>query len=334
MLQLRLVMRQRDSRYRAVYVDVERADVRAGRRLLEEVGFEVEEAVARTAAEVIEAGGGAAALLVGDSPITREVLDALATVRIVAAGTVGVDHIDVAEARRRGVWVSNVPAVAVEEVAVHALAMALCLVRHLSEWDRAVRAGRWDIEAVGPIRRPSAMTLGIVGLGRIGRRLAQVAAPVFGRLVGCDPYLGPGEWPPGVEAVNDVDVVFETSDVVSLHVPLRPDTELLVDAERLGRMRTGSYFVNVARGRLVDAAALLEALDEGRLAGAALDVLPDEPPDPCDRLLEHPRVLLSPHVAFVSDEARRAYIVRQAENVVAWLATGRPVDPVAETATA
>ena len=209
----------RQLRHRAVYVDVERADVRAGRRLLEEIGFEVDEAVARTAAEVIHAGGGAAALLVGDSPITREVFDALATLRIVAAGTVGVDHIDVAEATRRGVWVSNVPAAAVEEVAVHALAMALSLVRHLSEWDRAVRDGTWDIEAVGQMRRPSAMTLGIVGLGRIGRRLAQVAAPVYGRLVGCDPHLGPGEWPPGVETVNDLDALFETSDVVSLHRP-------------------------------------------------------------------------------------------------------------------
>ena len=117
-------------------------------------------------------------------------------------------------------------------------------------------------------------------------------------------------------------------------VPLTPYTELLVDAERLARMRTGSYLVNVARGRLVDASALLEALDEGRLAGAALDVLPDEPPDPHHRLLDHPRVLLSPHVAFVSDEARRAYSSRQAENVVAWLATGRPVDPVADPAAA
>lgn len=313
----------------AVYVDVDAADVSAGRALLEEAGFDVAEAVARTPAEVVGAAHGAVALLVGDSPVTRDVLDALRTVRIVASGTAGVDHIDVEEAGRRGVWVSNVPDAAVEEVAIHALAMALALVRHLPQWDSDVRAGRWNIDTDAVLRRPSQLTLGIVGLGRIGRHLTKIAAPIFARVLGCDPNLAPQEWPTGVGAAG-LDELFELADVVSLHVPLTPETEGLADARRFGRMRPGSYLVNVARGRLVDVAALLSALDAGRIAGAGLDVLPQEPPDPSDSVLRHPRVLLSPHAAFVSDEAQRAYVVGQAENVVAWLRTGRPVNPVAE----
>jgi D-3-phosphoglycerate dehydrogenase len=297
--------------------------------MLAKAGFEVAEAHARTPAAVIDACRGATALLVTAAPITRAVLEALPEVRIVVTASVGVDHIDLDAARDGGIWVCNTPDAATEEVAIHAFAMMLALVRQLPAWDRHVRSGGWAFDAVGTLRRPSLMTLGVLGLGRIGRRLAELARPAFGRILAYDPYLAAEEWPAGI-ARSDLDEVFASADALSLHLPLTSETRQLVNARRLGSMKRHSYLVNVARGDLVDTSALLQALDEGRLAGAALDVLPTEPPDRGDPLLRHPRVLLSPHAAFYSDEAMRQYFVKQAQDVIAWRETGKPINVIVE----
>lgn len=314
-------------RPRAVYVDVAAWDVSAGRALLEAAGFNVTEATARSEQDVIAAARGAAALLVADTPVTRRVLDALPELEIVATATVGVDHIDVAGARERGIWVCNVPDAATEEVAVHALALGLALVRELPAWDRNVRNRRWSVEESLPLQRPSTMTLGVIGVGKIGRKLAELGRPIFATVVGTDPYIPDREWPTWVKRMDVADV-FAAANVLSLHVPLTEETDRLVDERRLASMKRGSYLINVARGRLVDRPALLDALDRGVLAGAGLDVFPEEPPDPDDPLLDHPRILLSPHVAFLSDAAEREYVVRQAENVLRWWQDSDPVTPV------
>jgi phosphoglycerate dehydrogenase-like enzyme len=317
---------------RAVYVDVDPLGTEPGRGILEAAGFEVQEATCREPAEVIEAGAGAAALLVGFAPVTREVLEALPSVGIVSTASVGTDHVDLEAAGSLGVWVCNVPDAATDEVATHALAMALSLVRELAHYQGATRRGAWL--PIGPrMRRPTEMTLGVVGMGRIGRRLAEMARPVFGTVLACDPFVPSSSWPDGIRPAT-LDAVFAESDVVSLHVPLADDTRCLVDRERLRRMRPGSYLVNVSRGGLVDHGALVEALDAGRISGAALDVLPTEPPDPDDPILRHPRVLVTPHVAYLSDASAEEYSRRQAHNVVAWAETGTPEGVVVEPARA
>ena len=166
-------------------------------------------------------------------------------------------------------------------------------------------------------------------MGRIGRRVAELGRPFFGRVVAHDPHVADGAWPSGVER-TELDAVFATADLVSLHLALTPESQRLVDGRRLGLMRGQSYLVNVSRGGLVDHDALLAALDNGTLAGAGLDVLSTEPPPPSDPLLSHPSVLLSPHVAFLSIDAERGYYRSQAENVVSWFETGRPLTPVVE----
>jgi phosphoglycerate dehydrogenase-like enzyme len=314
---------------RAVYVDVDELGPEPGRSLLEGAGFEVLEARCRTADEVIEAGAGASALLVGYARITREVLAALPSVGIVSTYSVGTDNVDLEAARDLGVWVCNVPDAATDEVATHALGMALSLVRHLPFYDRQVRRGAWTLSGTGPMRRPTGMTLGIVGMGRIGRRTAELARPVFRRILGCDPLVPASSWPEGTESVA-LDAVFAESDLVSLHIPLTDDTRGLVDRHRLRSMKTGGFLVNVSRGELVDTAALIDALDEGRLSGAALDVLPTEPPDPDDPILRHPRVMVTPHVAFLSEESAAEYSRKQAMNVITWAETGRPDRVVVE----
>jgi phosphoglycerate dehydrogenase-like enzyme len=315
----------------AVYLDTAPADRHDGPARLRAAGFEVRDAVAGSAEQVVDAARGAEALLVGDSPVTGETIAALEGLRIVATVTVGVDQVDVSAAHDAGVWVANVPDAVSEEVAVSALAMMLGLVRHIPFLDRSVRAGGWDPFATGPRRRPSSLTLGIVGLGRTGARLAALAAPCFGRVLGHDPapQLPP---PAAVELVTTLDELLAASDVVSLHVPAVPGAPALVDGRALARMRSGAYLVNVARGGLVDTDALLDALDAGLLAGAALDVVAGEPPAADAAIRRHPRVVLTPHAAFWSEESEAAAYAAQAENVVAWRRSGRPLTPVGEPA--
>jgi D-3-phosphoglycerate dehydrogenase len=315
----------------AVYLDVSEPDVGDGPGRLRDAGFEVRIELARTPGEVVAAAVGADVVLVGDTPLTAEALAGLPGLRGIALVTAGVDQVDLEAARAHGVWVSNVPAASTEEVAVHALAMSLSLVRHLPFFDRHVRGGGWDFAATGRLRRPSSLALGVVGLGRIGSRVAELARPLFRAVVACDPAVSPGAGPAGVE-LDSLDGLLARCDVVTLHVPLVPATSGLIDARRLASMPEGAYLVNVARGGLVDLDALLAELDRGRLAGAALDVLPAEPPPAGAAVVRHPRVMLTPHVGFLSAEAVRDSATRQVENVLAWARGGRALDVVVEGA--
>jgi phosphoglycerate dehydrogenase-like enzyme len=314
---------------RAVYVDIDELGTEPGRSLLEQIGLEVLESRCRTPQDVIEAGAGAAALLVGSVPITRKVLTELPSVGIVSTMSVGTDHVDLAAAADLGVWVTNVPDAATDEVAVHAVAMALSLIRHLPFYDRDTRRGEWSATGPGPMRRPTEMILGIVGMGAIGRRTAEAARASFQRILGCDPFLSREAWPSEVEPTT-IEALFREADVVSLHVPLTDETRRLVNADRLGTMRRGSYLVNVSRGELMDMDAVIDALDAGRLAGAAVDVLPTEPPESDDPILRHPRSMVTPHIAYLSEESALEYSRKQALDVIAWIESGRPQRVVVE----
>jgi phosphoglycerate dehydrogenase-like enzyme len=311
----------------AVYADMAEMGTDPGRSMLEAAGWLVREAECRTEEDVAAVVGDATALLVAAVPVTRSVLAHAPHLKIVVTASVGFDHIDVEAADRRGIWVANVPDAATQEVASHALAMALAMIRHLPFLDRSVRQGEWACAATGVPPRTADATLAIVGLGRIGRTLASMARPVFGTIVGHDPAATPSDPPEGVELV-DLDEAFTRADVVSLHVPLTAGTRHMVDARRLALMRAGGYLVNVSRGDLIDTDALLDALQVGRLTGAALDVVPVEPPPVQHPLLRHPRILVTPHAAYLSRNADRAYLEKQAGNVLEWAATARPRNAV------
>ncbi|MGW8889340.1 C-terminal binding protein [Streptomyces sp. NPDC055749] len=317
------------SRPLVVFTDPEELDIGPGVRLLADAGFDTRVVGSRDPEAIADAARDAVALIVGYAQVDAALLGRLPGLRMLATMSAGFDMIDTAEARRRGLWVSNLPHAATEDVAVHALASALSLVRALPQADATVRGGGWSPEFAEVPRRAGELTLGLLGFGRIARVLARVAAPVFGRVVAYDPHADEAGWPPGVERLG-LDELVAASDVLSLHTPLTEQTRGMVDAELLGRMRPGSYLVNVARGELVDAAALLAALDGGRLRGAALDVFPVEPPALDDPLRSHPRIQLSPHSAYLSDTSLRAYVCAPAENVIAWYRTGRPLTPVVD----
>ncbi|MDF4249613.1 C-terminal binding protein [Streptomyces sp. WMMB303] len=316
----------------AVFTDPDDLDPAPGVAKLTEAGFEVRIADSPAPDAIARAAADAVALLVGYARIDAHLLDRLPALRIVATCSAGYDMVDTEAARARGVWVCNLPGAATEEVAVHALAAALSLIRELPQADATVRRGGWTGDLPRLPRRPGELTLGLVGTGRIATRLAELAAPLFGRVLAHDPLDRPPRGPAAFRR-TDLATLLAASDVLSLHAPLTDATRGLIGSAELDRLPEGSFLVNVARGGLLDHTAVLAALDGGRLAGAALDVLPTEPPAPDDPLRTHPRLLLSPHMAFLSDAARRTYVERPAENVVAWHRTGQPLTPVVTPAT-
>jgi D-3-phosphoglycerate dehydrogenase len=272
---------------------------------------------------VIAAARDCSGILLQYAPISERVVAALPSLGIVSRIGAGFDTVDTDACARHGVWVSNSPDYGVGEVATHALALALALMRNVAAYDRDIRSGRWHYLSSGELHRASDMTLGIVGLGRIGKRMAHVSRNVFGRVIACDPYIIDGDFPAYVARGSLADV-FARSDVVSIHVPLTAETRGMIDATVLAPMKPGSYLVNTARGAVVDVDAALAALDRGVLAGLALDVLPVEPVADGSKLLGHPRVILSPHAAFYSVESERELRRKAAQNIVTWLQTGRP----------
>jgi D-3-phosphoglycerate dehydrogenase len=275
-------------------------------RLLAEAGMRCRRAAAGTEDEVIEAAAGADALIVQWAPISARVLDALPGVRLVSRLGIGYDMIDVEAASARGVAVANTPDYCVEEVAAHSVALLLALARGVVALDRAVRAGSWNGPADHPrASRPSEQAVAVVGLGRIGSRVAVALRALGFRVLAVDPFLDAGRAAElGVEPAT-LEEALERADHVTLHVPLTAKTAHLIDGPALARLRPGATLVNTCRGGLVDEAALVDALRAGRLAGAALDVYEREPLPPSSPLRDLDGVILSPHAAWYSPAALR-----------------------------
>jgi D-3-phosphoglycerate dehydrogenase len=321
-------MEQKGGDVRVLITDHDFPDIEIEKALFRDAGIEVATAQCRTEDDVIAAGSGCAAALVQYAPMNARVFGALPELRLVSRYGAGFDTVNTDDARAHGVWVANSPDYGSADVAAHALAMALALLRHLPLYDRDVRAGTWHFSSTGEIARISGLTLGILGLGRIGKRMAGFARAIFGRVIACDPYISSKDF--GDVPQVGRETLFRESDVVSLHVPLNAETRGIADRRMLSLMKPGSFLVNTARGPVADLDAVLAALDSGRLAGAGLDVLPKEPPEADHPVLGHPRVLLSPHAAFYSVEGAKELRTKAALNVIEWARTGRPTYVVVE----
>ena len=291
-------------------------------QVLRDAGLATVRLQARTESEVIAglSQAGADALIVQWAPVSAAVLDAAPRCRFISRLGIGYDMIDVAAATVRGVAVANTPDYCVDEVVAHALAMALWLLRGLGRFDAAVRQGEWSAVAPYPrASRPAQATIGVIGLGRIGARVAAQAAALGFRVLACDPYAAAAD---GVPLVT-FEELLRRSDLVTLHAPLTDETRHLVRAETIAMMRPGALLVNTCRGGLVDEGALVEALRSERLGGAALDVFETEPLPGSSPLRQLPNVLLSPHAAWYSAASLAELPVQAARQVVDFLA-GRP----------
>lgn len=270
---------------------------------------ETEDALIRECAD-------AHALLVLKEPITARVIGALKNCKVISRFGSGVDNIDVDAARAAGIEVAVVADASVEEVSTHAVAMILALVRRLPHYDRAIREGIYSALRDGAgIRRTSAITVGLIGLGRIGAMTARKLSAFDFKIWAHDPHASDEQFVHhGVER-RPFDEIIANADVISLHTPLTPETAGIIGADQLAAMKDGAILVNVSRGGLVDEEALAQALSAGKLAGAGLDAYAVEPLPADSPLRAAPSLLLSPHAAFCSQEAFHEVCFRAFENV-------------------
>jgi D-3-phosphoglycerate dehydrogenase len=270
---------------------------------------------------------GVQGVIVRVARLPGETIRGATQLRIVAKHGVGYDNIDVSAATACGVIVTNTPTANSQSVAEHALTLLLAVARRIGESCRDIALGSMRPQKVYQGIELSGKVLGIVGLGSSGLRLATMATRGFDmRVIGFDPYKDP--WPDGIERARDVGALLTEADFVSIHVPLAKETRNLLGQAALARMKPTAVLVNTARGGIVDEAALGAAIRSGRLAGAGLDVLVDEPLKPDHPLAGIPNVILTPHVAGVTEEGMINMAVTAAEDVLRVLRGESPKYPV------
>jgi glycerate dehydrogenase len=282
--------------------------------------------------EIVPRARGAEVVLTNKTHLDAEALAALPGLRLVGVLATGYNVVDVAAARAHGIAVANVPEYGTESVAQHVIALLLELATATGVHDAAVHAGEWQRSIdfcfwKRPLIEVAELSIGIVGYGRIGRRVGDVARALGMRVLASVRDGRPVPPATATETWCTLDDLFARADVVTLHCPLTADNERFVNTSLLGRMKRSALLINTARGQLIDEAALAQALADGTIAGAGLDVVSEEPIRADNPLLGAPNCVITPHVAWASLAARRRLMQTTAENVRAFLA-GAPVNLV------
>ncbi len=314
--------------FKVVVTDSVFASLDIERRLLEAVGATMIPLQATSEADLLDAVPEADGLLVCYAPVTGRVIERLTRCRVISRYGIGYDNVDVQAATSRGIYVTNVPDYCVDEVSDHALALLLACARKVPFLDRRVRGGRWDARDAAPMGRLRGRILGLVGFGKIPRRLAGTAEALGLQVVAYDPFVGAEEMAPFHVAKVTLEDLLARSDFVSVHAPLAAGTRGLIGEQALRSMQPTAYLINTSRGPLVSQQALVRALREGWIAGAALDVLETEPPADAGALRALDTLIITPHVAFYSEESVRELQQKAAENVVRVLTGLAPLYPV------
>ena len=312
------------SAYRVLITDYTWPDLEAERRQLAPLDAEL--VVARTGApdELTALAADVDAILTCFKQVPPAALEVAPRCRIVSRYGIGLDNIPVELATQLGIVVTNVPDFCWEEVADHTLALVLACARRIVHFAQSTRQGVWRNQTTPPMTRLRGQVLGLIGYGNIGRTVAEKAHALGLRVMAYTPRLAADAVSPWGTATNDLDELLAAADYVSLHLPATPDSRGLIDAAALRRMKPTAYLINTARGAIVDEAALVAALQEGRIAGAALDVLSQEPPPADHPLLHMDNVIVTPHAAFYSAEAITDLATRAARHVAQTLAGDVP----------
>ena len=282
----------------------------------------------KTPEELTELTADADAVLTQFAPLTAAVIGAMRRARVIVRYGIGVDNVDLEAARVRGVPVCNVPDYCTDEVADHTLALILALTRQVVATCTHLRGGKWSLPVpLETMHALKALTVGVVGFGRIGREAANRLRAFKCKVLVSDPAVPAAEVERAGCTPAGLDDLLHAADVVTLHCPSTAATRGMIDRAALAKMKPGALLINVARGALVDTPALIEALRDGRLGGAALDVCDPEPIEPASPLLRMSNVLLTPHVASASGPAVAA-LRTQAAQTVARALRGEPLPNV------
>ena len=299
----------------------------SARATVAKIGGVIIQAKSGTPEAILEVARNADAILTTYAKVTTEVVEALTKCKIIARFGIGVDNVDIDMATKKGIVVTKVPDYCIDEVSDHAMALLLSIVRKIPYSNKLVQGGRWEMPAVVPIARLRGRTLGLVGFGRIPQLVAPKAQAFGINVVTYDPFVPKDVLAKANVKHVELEELLKTSDYVSLHCPLMPETKHIMNAKTFALMKPGSYIVNTGRGPLIDEAALAVALDKGQLAGAALDVVEKEPPTDSP-IMGRDNVIITPHTAFYSEEALLDLQTKAAEEVVRVLSGQAPKNPV------
>ena len=317
------------SRFTVVIADDRYAGYREEESVLREVDAAVEIFPSSSAAEARKVFAGADAILVNLFPMSADIIAGLPKCRVISRYGVGYDNVDVEAATRKGIWVARVPDYCFEDVTDHALALLLGCVRKISYRDRMVRQGRWNLHKDQPCYRMAGRTLGIIGYGNSGRCLhRKVLGFGFSKVLVHDPNVRSSIIGAAGARAAGLHELLDEYDYISLHVPLTPDTRHMIGPVQLSLAKKGAILVNTSRGSVLDEQAVAEALRDGHLAGAGLDVFEEEPLPPGSLLRTLENVIFTDHAGWYSEESVVELKTKAAQNVAAVLAGGAPVYPV------
>jgi D-3-phosphoglycerate dehydrogenase len=309
------------------YLNPPYTDLSFENQLLQGTDIELVATVVKNSDDALRAAKDADAILTAVVPVDANLIDHLQKCRVIVRLGVGYDIVDLASCRKKGIQVCNVPDYGTEEVANHAMALLFAVHRRILSYDRNVRNHLWGHVLPWPIHRLSTLRVGVLGLGRIGSSFARSIKPFVRDVVGFDPFLAADRIEAkGVERMS-LESLFETSDIISLHLPLSEESHHLISAGAIAQMKRRPIIINVSRGGLIDGAALAQALESGKLSGAGIDVFEDEPNVRAE-LLALENIVLTPHVAWYSEEADLQLRRSAIEEIVRVLAGQPPKNPV------
>ena len=310
-----------NKKFKIIITDCDHPSVEIEKKILSEINSELTLETCKTEEDVIAVASDADGIINQYAPFTRKVIKSLNRCKIIARYGVGVDNIDVEAATEYGIIVANVPDYCVDEVSTHTMALILACARGITLLDRKIRDKKWDFTLAKPLFRTQGKTLGLFGLGRIARSVAQKASGFGFKIIAYDPYVSKVN---GEIKLVKLSQLLSDSDFVSIHVPLTIETRHSFGENELKVMKKTAYLVNTSRGPIVDEKALYVALKEKWIAGAALDVMEKEPPDWEDPLLKLDNIIITPHISFYSEESYVELKTKTAKAVLSVLKGGLP----------
>lgn len=293
------------------------------KQVFESVGAKLKITQCKTEKEIIEVSKGAIGLINSEIPITRKVIESLPDLKVIAKYGLGVDNIDLEAATDNNVFVANVPDYCQDEVSDHALALILTLSRKIVFLNQAVKQGKWSFSDGAPLHRFNTQTVGLISYGSIARKLSKKLQAIGFKVIAFDPYFQKKNEETNVELVS-LEELMKCSDVISIHSPLLTETYHMVNKEMLELAKPSAVIINTGRGPVINEKDLIDALKEGKISGAGLDVVEEEPVDISNPLLSMDNVILTPHIAFYSEESIQELKRKTALNVMDVLQGKKP----------